>query len=78
MAADVSARIRGRIASGLLPVTPELGKMWVGKGDARSCNGCEERITDDQTEYEIDVPTGETLRFHKQCFDVWRAECAAG
>jgi hypothetical protein len=79
MATDVSGRIRARIASGLLPITTDaFGKLWVGKGDGRSCNGCNQLLTQDQTEYEVDVPTGETLRFHKQCLDAWRVECRRG
>jgi hypothetical protein len=79
MATDVSECIRVKIASGLLPTpTDPSGKLWVGKGDGHACSGCDQPITQAQTEYELDLPTRETLRFHKQCFDAWLTECHRG
>ena len=75
MATDVPGCIRVKIASGVLPIPIDpLGKLWVGKGSGLSCDACDQPITEAETEYEMDMPTGETLRFHKQCLEAWRAE----
>lgn len=79
MATDVLGCIRAKIASGVLPIPINPpGKLWVGKGSGRSCDACDQPITKVETEYETDLPAGETLRFHKQCLHAWRAECHRG
>ena len=73
MATDMSACIGAKIASGRLPIPSDpIGKLWVGKGSGRSCDGCDQPITNADTEHEIDVPTGETVRFHAWCFAAWQ------
>ena len=77
MAADafawIRAKIRAKIASGFLPVASDpIGKLWVGKGSGRFCDGCDQPITNADSEHEIGVPTGETIRFHRRCLAVWR------
>jgi hypothetical protein len=75
MATDVSGCIRSKIALGLLPIpTVPPGEMWVGKGSGRACNVCDQPITEAETEYETDLPTGKTLRFHQQCLHAWHEE----
>lgn len=71
--AGIRAKIRAKIASGFLPVaSDQIGKCWAGKGNGRFCDGCDQPITNADTEHEIDVPTGETVRFHRRCFAAWR------
>jgi hypothetical protein len=75
----VSGRIRARIAAGLLPITSDpSGRLWVGKGGGRSCDGGDELIAHEQTEYEVDVSMRQTLRFYTPCLDAWLAECHRG
>jgi hypothetical protein len=72
MDADTAGHIRAKIAAGRLPLPSDpLGKMWVGKGTGRPCGACDRPITDAEIEYEIDPPTGQTIRFHKPCLDAW-------
>lgn len=75
---DVASRVRAKIAEGRLPLPANPpGKMWVGPGNLRPCDACDQPITHIETEYEIDLPTGQTIRFHKRCFEVWQTEGAS-
>jgi hypothetical protein len=82
MAVDVAASIRDKVRSGTLPLPPAPPeKCFVGKGTGRPCDGCDESITLEQIEYELDVTESRTLRFHDQCLAAWhaaRAERMAG
>ena len=74
MAVDLATLVADKIRSGALPLPdpPELPhKYFAGKGTGQRCDVCEQAITDDQLEYEIDVSEG-TLRFHNTCLDMWR------
>ena len=78
MATDMSACIRAKIESGRLPTPSDpIGKSWAGKGSGRPCDGCDQPITNADVEHEIEVPTGETVRFHKWCFAAWQQAPAA-
>jgi hypothetical protein len=51
MATDVPGCIRAKIAAGVLPIHVDSpGKLWVGKGGGHSCNGCDQRITETETQ----------------------------
>jgi hypothetical protein len=77
MKPDVASSIRARIAAGRLPLPANPpGKMWVGPGNLRPCDGCDQPITDAEMEYETDLPTGQTIRFHRPCFEAWQTEGA--
>ena len=42
------------------------------------CAGCGERITSAQASYEVDFlpeAPGGTVRFHRECFEIWEHEC---
>jgi hypothetical protein len=74
---DIVRGIRAKIAAGRLPLpAAQPRKLWVGKGTGRPCDGCDRPITDAEVEYELDITTGQTIRFHKPCLDVWHAERA--
>ncbi len=48
---------------------------WAGKGNGRRCNVCEQPITSDQVEYEIDCEQADGIqsyRMHNECFFLWR------
>ena len=72
MAVDLATLVADKIRSGVLPLPPELPeKYFPGKGTGQLCDVCEQSITADQLEYELDVD-GRTLRFHERCVDMWR------
>jgi len=73
MAADLAALVADKIRSGALPLPPEPpGRSFVGKGTVQRCDVCEQAITEDQLEYEVDVSDSRTLRFHDGCHHMWR------
>jgi hypothetical protein len=75
MTMDVSECIRSKIALGLLPIpTVPPDEMWVGKGSGRSCNVCDQPITEAEIEHETDLPSGRTLRVHQHCLREWHEE----
>jgi hypothetical protein len=45
--------------------------LWVGKGNGRPCDVCGDPITAAEREYEIDLASGSTLRFHGKCLAAW-------
>jgi len=52
-----------------LPPPPE--KYFAGKGTGQPCDLCQQAITADHLEYELDVD-GRTVRFDEKCLDMWR------
>lgn len=48
-------------------------KMWIGPGSSRKCNGCGESITDQEQEFELEVSTVISFRFHAECHQAWMA-----
>jgi len=74
MAQDVSAVILAKIRAGALPVSvANSGKSHANKGTNRTCDGCDQPISSEDVEHEVDVADNRTLRFHQACFNVWRA-----
>jgi len=72
MPTKIAATIRDKIHSGVLPLPPlPPEKCFVGKGTNRPCDGCDEVITADAIEYELDLADARTLRFHKTCLAAW-------
>ena len=72
MATDLATLVADKIRSGALPLPPEPAeKYFAGKGTGQLCDPCEQAITADHLEYELDLG-GRTLRFHKKCLDMWR------
>jgi hypothetical protein len=73
-ASDAAAKIRSKVRSGALPLSadpPE--KCWVGKSTRRRCDGCDDVIPPEQIEYELDLASGRTVRFHANCLAAWQA-----
>jgi hypothetical protein len=66
----LTARIRDRVAAGLLPRS-DCTTTWFGYGNGRLCPGCDQPIRPTDIEVECDLPNGTTLHFHRHCFDVW-------
>jgi hypothetical protein len=71
VASDVAASIRHKIQSGSIPLPPEPPeKCFVGMGTKQLCDGCDELISPDDVEYEVDIAE-RTLRFHAKCLSAW-------
>jgi len=69
---NLATLVEDKIRSGVLPLPPEPPqKYFAGKGTGQLCDVCEQAITAEHLEYELDV-SGRTLRFHEECLDMWR------
>ena len=68
---DIAARIGAKVAAGMLPLATEP-RPSIGKGSGCSCAGCDESITHADVEYEVNVGSRRTLRFHSDCLTAWR------
>jgi hypothetical protein len=72
MVTDLATLVADKIRSGALPLPPEPPqKYFAGKGTRQLCDVCEQAITAEDLEYELDID-GRTLRFHEKCLDMWR------
>ena len=69
--------VRTRLRQRALP----NGPLWRRLGEYAGggvCGGCGERITSAQASYDVDFTpdvTPETVRFHRECFEIWEHEC---
>jgi hypothetical protein len=50
---------------------PYYGKIWVGPGSSKLCDGCGDVITRDETEHEVEVSDALTFRLHAECHHAW-------
>ena len=71
---ELRTRIRKMRESGDIPCDPPE-KTWAGPGRDRSCAACGQVITEKETEFEVDLRSGVTLRLHRRCHNVWLQEC---
>ncbi len=75
---EITLAIRMGLQRGTLPRGPS--SRIEGEYGARArCAGCGEGITSAQASYTVDFVPGVTpasARFHRQCFQIWQAECA--
>ena len=72
MTADLATLVADKIRSGVLPLPPgPPQKYFAGKGTGQLCDLCEQAITSEDLEYELDTGS-RTLRFHEKCLDMWR------
>jgi hypothetical protein len=71
---EVVGRLRSKMDSGAIPI--ELRpKMFAGRGNGRICTGCDEPISPEQVEYEMDFGGDRIFRLHLACAGWWEAEC---
>jgi len=66
--------IRTKLAKGRLPLSG-IPKMWGGPGNGKTCDVCEQTVTND--ELLMEGPGGEDsrpVRFHVACLRFWDAE----
>jgi hypothetical protein len=56
------ATIRAKLADGRLPLPEQPpGKVWVGHGNGRDCDGCDTVVTSVDIEYEVDISDGRAV-----------------
>jgi hypothetical protein len=72
---EIRARIRKMRATGVIPCDPPE-RIWAGTGGGHRCIGCGDRIASTEVEYEVELPTGITIRLHRICHVVWLEVCA--
>jgi hypothetical protein len=73
----VRARIRQLNESGTLPCDDARQQLWAGPGGGEICAVCTEPIPPRETEFEVDLSSGATLRLHRKCYTLWLEECGA-
>lgn len=69
-----------RIAKGQLPGEAPL-RTWGSQGSGLLCALCDQPITSDDVEYEIEAQLDNAIarfRFHRECESVWRGACSGG
>jgi hypothetical protein len=71
------ARIRRLNETGEIPCDEVPDRLWAGPGTGDTCAACTERIATDETEFEVDLSSGSTLRLHRRCYTLWLDECGA-
>lgn len=72
---ELRARIRQRIDDGRLPVMLPR-RINAGYGSGHTCRACDQPITRDEVEYEVDdYRDGSPLSFHLGCHVIWQIEC---
>ena len=72
---DVSAVIRRKVATGLLPKHAPV-KVWAGYGSGKKCDACELPTSTAGIEYEVDMADHRTFLFHEDCLTAWHQERA--
>jgi hypothetical protein len=71
---EIRGRIRQMLETGQLPCD-EPGKVWAGPGNGAHCVACGKSIEPTEIEFEVDLPSGRTLRLHRRCRAIWDEEC---
>lgn len=65
-----------KMRTGRLPsCTPE--RIWGGPGSGACCALCDQRLTEEELEYELQFPTDHGARIwhlHVSCFQAWERE----
>lgn len=73
---ELNRWIRERISAGKLP-KQHCRVTWYGPGRQLACAACDQPIHSDEVEVECDLPTGGTINFHRQCYEIWSTEWPA-
>lgn len=68
---EAGRRITDKLWRGALPADEPV-KTWGGRGSSLKCDGCDVDILPCESELEVDMSDGRTLRFHVACDGLWR------
>ena len=71
--ANAAALVRSKVEAPCPPRHPRRCG-WAGKGTGLTCDACGVQVTSADIEYETDLPSQRTLRFHQRCLTVWHEE----
>jgi len=74
---ELTLAIRARLQRETLPRSPS-SRIMGEYGERALCAGCGEHITSAQASYTVDFAPGVTpnsVRLHRQCFEIWQVEC---
>jgi len=73
---ELHSRVQQRIEEGRLPVAVS-NNIYAGYGQEVQCDLCDQPITPDSVEYDVDDPRGgKCMHFHSACHSAWQQECA--
>jgi len=75
--AAIRARIRRLNETGTIPCDDVPDRLWAGPGTGDTCAVCTDRIETAETEFEVELSSGLTLRLHRRCYTLWLEECGA-
>jgi methionyl-tRNA synthetase len=53
------------------PEDLEALRVWAGRGTGEICSGCGKPIEPSEVEYEVEVSSDSSLRFHMSCHDAF-------
>ena len=67
----IAAAILSKLADGSLPAV-SIQKVWAGPGSGRVCLACEQPISAQEIETEVEVGSAVVLLLHAECFRVWQ------
>ena len=73
----IAVAILSKVADGSLPAI-SVQKLWAGHGTGRVCYACEEPVTAQEVENEVEVGGAVVLVLHAECFRVWQAALPQG
>ena len=73
--AAVRDRIRRLNETGEIPCEEAPDRLWAGPGSGDTCAVCMEDISAQETEFEVDLSSGTTMRLHRRCYTLWLEEC---
>jgi hypothetical protein len=63
--------ITAKIARGTLPCGAQ-DNTSIGHGHGKLCDGCDAAVLETNTEVAVGFTQGRALRFHLDCFGLWR------
>ena len=73
--ANLRARVRRLLATGVLPLRSDDQKLFGGHGVGQTCVCCEGSISESEVLYEIECPEGsQALPMHLRCLEAWEIE----
>jgi hypothetical protein len=73
----IAVAILSKIADGSLPAI-SVQKVWAGHGTRRVCYACEEPVTAQEVENEVEMAGAVVLVLHAECFRAWQAALPQG
>lgn len=74
---DIAAIVQRKIAAGTLP-RQAVSRTWVGHGTGLSCEACDQQISSEDIENEVDLAEGRVIRMHHRCWVEWVKQTETG